>query len=109
MKTFTEKLNKQGNEHPIIKAADMHAEFESIHPFIGGNGRTGRFITSLQLIKNTYPPFIVYPITRLDYINSLRAYNIKNDITKIRNFIVDSIYETIKALKRFFDNPVDKS
>ena len=109
MKAFTEKLDKQGNEHPIIKAADMHAEFESIHPFIDGNGRTGRFITSLQLIKNTYPPFIVYPITRLDYINSLRAYNIKNDITKIRNFIVDNIYETIKALKRFFDNSVDKS
>ena len=109
MKTFTEKLNKKGNEHPIIKVADMHAEFESIHPFIDGNGRTGRFITSLQLIKNTYPPFIVYPIKRLDYINSLIVYNIKNDITKIRNFIVDNIYETIKALKRFFDNSVDKS
>lgn len=104
MNAFIEKLNKQGNEHTIIKAADMHAEFESIHPFIDGNGRTGRFIASLQLIKNSYPPFIVYPIKRLDYINSLRVYNIKNDITEIRNFVVENIYETIKALKRFFDN-----
>ena len=80
MKAFVEKLNKQGHEQPIIKAADMHAEFESIHPFIDGNGRAGRFIASLQLIRNAYPPFMVYPIKRLDYINSLRAYNIKNDI-----------------------------
>ncbi|MHB1664296.1 MAG: Fic family protein [bacterium] len=106
MKGFTEKLNKQGNEHIIIKAADMHAEFESIHPFTDGNGRTGRFILSLELIKNGYPPFIVYPIKRLDYINSLRVYNIKNDIAEIRNFVVENIYETIKDLKRFLDNAI---
>lgn len=109
MKVFTEKLNKQENEHAIIKAADMHAEFESIHPFIDGNGRTGRFILSVELIKNGYPPFIVYPIKRLDYINSLRTYNIKNNITEIRNFVVENIYETTKALKRFFDNSAAKS
>ena len=69
-----------------------------------GNGRTGRFILSLELIKNGYPPFIVYPVKRLDYINSLRAYNIKNDIEGIRNFVVENVYEAIKALKRFLDN-----
>ncbi len=109
MNIFTEKLNKQGNEHAIIKAADMHAEFESIHPFIDGNGRTGRFILSLEVIKNGYPPFIVYPIKRLDYINSLRVYNIKNDITEVRNFVVENIYETTKALKRFLDNATSES
>ncbi|MHB8282771.1 MAG: Fic family protein [bacterium] len=106
---FIKKLNKQGNEHSIIKAADMHAEFESIHPFTDGNGRTGRFILSFELIKNGYPPFIVYPIKRLDYINSLRVYNIKNDIAEIRNFVVENIYETIKDLKRFLDNAIGKS
>ena len=69
-----------------------------------GNGRTGRFILSLELIKNGYPPFIVYPVKRLDYINSLRAYNIKKDIEEIRNFVVENIYGAIKALKRFLDN-----
>ncbi|MHB1679243.1 MAG: Fic family protein [bacterium] len=105
---FIEKLNKQGNEHTIIKAADMHAEFESIHPFTDGNGRTGRFILSLELIKNGYSPFIVYPVKQLNYINSLRVYNSKNDITEIRNFVAENIYETTKALKRFFDNATSK-
>jgi Fic family protein len=106
---FIEKLNKHGNEHIIIKAADLHAEFESIHPFMDGNGRTGRFILSLELIKNSYPPFIVYPVKRLDYINSLRVYNIKNDIAEIRNFAVENIYETIKDLKRFLYNAIGKN
>jgi len=109
MRGLTEKLNKRGNEHPIIKAADIHAEFESIHPFIDGNGRTGRFILSLELIKNGYPPFLIYPVKRLDYINSLRAYDSKNDITEIRKFVSENIYETIKALKRFLDNMIGKS
>jgi Fic family protein len=109
MHGLTEKLNKRGNEHPIIKAADIHAEFESIHPFIDGNGRTGRFILSLELIKNGYPPFLIYPVKRLDYINSLRAYDIKNDITEIRKFVSENLYETIKELKRFLDNTIGKS
>lgn len=106
---FIEKLNKHGNEHVIIKAADLHAEFESIHPFMDGNGRIGRFILSLELIKNSYPPFIVYPVKRLDYINSIRVYNIKNDIAKIRNFAVENIYETIRDLKRFLYNTIGKN
>ena len=101
MNGFTEKLNKQGNKHIIIIAADLHAEFEAIHPFIDGNGRTGRFILSLELIKNGYPPFLAYPVKRLDYINSLRAYQTKGDITEIRKFIAENVYETSKALKRF--------
>jgi Fic family protein len=107
---FIEKLNKHENEHVIIKAADLHAEFESIHPFMDGNGRTGRFILSLELIKNSYPPFIVYPVKRLDYINALRVYNnMKNYITEIRNFVAENIYETIKDLKRFLDNAIGKN
>ena len=106
---FTEKLNKRGKEHPIIKAADMHAEFESIHPFIDGNGRTGRFILSLELIRNGYSPFLAYPVKRLDYINSLRIYQTKNDKTEIRKFVVENVYETAKALRRYLNNAIGKS
>lgn len=109
MKGFTEKLNKQGNEHIIIKAADMHAEFESIHPFTDGNGRTGRFILSLELIKNGYSPFLAYPVKRLDYINSLRIYQTKGDIAEIRKFVVENVYEASKALKRFLKDSIGHS
>lgn len=109
MKGFVDRLNESSNRHAVIKTAELHAEFESIHPFADGNGRVGRFILSLELIKNGYPPFMVYPVKRLDYINSLRIYQTKNDISEIRKFVVENVYETIKALKRFLDNTIGES
>lgn len=109
MKRFIEKLNKPAKDQVLLKAADMHAEFESIHPFIDGNGRTGRFILSLELIRNGYPPFLAYPAKRLDYINSLRKYQTKNDKTEIRKFVVENVYETSKALRRYFNNASGKA
>jgi Fic family protein len=109
MKKFIEKLNEPFDEHPIIKTADLHAEFESIHPFIDGNGRTGRFISSLELIKQGYVPFIVYPVQRANYIYSIKVYQTEGRNLEIRNFMVENIYETTKALKRFLDNTIGKN
>lgn len=59
IKPKMEKLifnNLDCKEDIVHKVALFHLEFESIHPFIDGNGRTGRLIVNLELLKAGYPP-----------------------------------------------------
>ena len=44
-------MNSEDDIHPIIKAAVAHYQFESIHPFTDGNGRTGRIMVVLYLVE----------------------------------------------------------
>lgn len=52
--------------------ADLHAEFERIHPFLDGNGRAGRLTLNLILVRLGYPPAIIYKRQRTQYLNALR-------------------------------------
>ena len=51
----------------IERIARFHLEFEGIHPFIDGNGRTGRLIMNLDLIRNGYPAINVKFADRKKY------------------------------------------
>lgn len=44
-------VNNSGSTHPLIVSGIIHHRFEAIHPFEDGNGRTGRLLISLYLIK----------------------------------------------------------
>ena len=52
--------------------AQLHARFERIHPFLDGNGRTGRLVLNLVLVRLGYPPAIVYKRQRSEYLRALR-------------------------------------
>ena len=54
------------------RVAALHAAFERIHPFLDGNGRTGRLILNLILVRLGYPPAIIYKRQRSDYLRALR-------------------------------------
>lgn len=52
--------------------ADLHCGFEQIHPFLDGNGRTGRLVLNLLLVRHGYPPAIIYKRQRTRYLSALR-------------------------------------
>lgn len=60
--------------HTLKRIARFHLEFEGIHPFIDGNGRTGRLILNLDLIRNGYPPINVKFTDRKRYYDAFDAY-----------------------------------
>ena len=60
------------NTHPIIISAWVHHAFTTIHPFQDGNGRVGRLLASLILIKFNYFPFtVIREEARVKYIDAL--------------------------------------
>lgn len=59
------------------KLAQFHIDFERIHPFTDGNGRTGRVIIIKELLHNNLPPIVIPIELRAEYINYIANYNIE--------------------------------
>jgi hypothetical protein len=57
--------------HPISRLAHLHAHFERIHPFRDGNGRTGRLVLNLMLVRMFYPPAVIKKRDRMKYLKAL--------------------------------------
>ena len=93
---------KRSKDHLLIRSCVFHYEFEFIHPFIDGNGRTGRLWQSLILGK-LHPLFEHLPVENMVYSNQQQYYDAINASTKAGqsgpfiDFMLNEIYKTLKA------------
>lgn len=67
------------------KIAKYHIEFEKIHPFEDGNGRTGRLILNYELLKNNLSPVVIAKDDRIKYFEFLRNSNIPGLVTWLKD------------------------
>jgi Fic family protein len=100
-------INENNHIDPLIKLAISHYQFEAIHPFSDGNGRTGRLLLLLQLKLEKLldiPALFLseYIIENKDkYYQGLRAVTEENDWSEFILYMLDMVEKTaVKGLNR---------
>lgn len=90
--------NYNHDEQDIFeKIARYHIEFEKIHPFEDGNGRTCRLLLNYELLKNNLPPVVIAKEDRVKYFEFLR----NNDITGLAEWLKDLSTKEKERIEKF--------
>ncbi|MDP1696118.1 MAG: Fic family protein [archaeon] len=79
--------------HPLVLSAYFHVAFETIHPFVDGNGRTGRLLLNFILHKNSLPMINIPNTKKLKYYECLEEAQVKSNLKPIIRFLFDLIKE----------------
>ncbi|MGN6086999.1 Fic family protein [Trinickia sp.] len=85
-----------GEMHPIERAARLHARFEKIHPFSDGNGRAGRLLLNLELMKSGYPPAVIRHEHRLAYCEALDKAGAGGDFGALAQLVAEAVQRTLE-------------
>lgn len=80
---------KKDDRNIAEKLAEFHIRFEGIHPFIDGNGRTGRLLINLELMKAGYPPIDIKFTDRKRYYDAFDAYYVKKDLSAMTKLFAE--------------------
>lgn len=90
--------NYNNDEQNIFsKIAKYHIEFEKIHPFEDGNGRTGRLLLNYELLKNNLPPVVIMKEDRVKYFEFIK----NNDIIRLSDWLRELAINEEERMKKF--------
>jgi len=97
MQNLERYIDRSGGYHDIVELGIVHYQFETIHPFGDGNGRLGRVLITLQLIKQGFlsEPFL-YPSAyfnehKIEYVTRMRAVSEEGAWEPWLRFFVEGI------------------
>ena len=95
---------------PLIKIGIAHYQFETIHPFLDGNGRIGRLLITLFLVSNQllHKPTLYlsdfFEKNKLLYYDSLTIVRSKNNLTQWLKFFLEGVRNTAESSIQTFKN-----
>ena len=97
MRELTDWLNSTEalKLHPVEKAARFHHDFVYIHPFVDGNGRTGRLLMNLLLMQDGYPSAVINAEKRSNYYTALESASILKDYTTIITLVAKAVEQSL--------------
>lgn len=94
LKWYNEETKLQ-KLHPVLLSSIFHYELVKIHPFLDGNGRLARILTSMILLKRRLPPPRLFPNERILYLSSLRNAD-TGDLQPLILFIGEKVVQSLE-------------
>lgn len=91
---WSKSTSELAGRHPIVHAANHHAWLERIHPFVDGNGRTGRLVLNFMLLQHGYPPAVILATQRKRYLNALEKADEGNP-NPLSEVIARAVHDTL--------------
>ena len=83
---FEKYMNEDDGTDPLIKAALLHYQFETIHPFLDGNGRVGRLLITLYLMHSRVITSPVLYLSCFLKLNRIEYYDRMGEVRKAGNY-----------------------
>ena len=94
MAEILDDIENNLEEHPLDRITRFHLDFETLHPFIDGNGRMGRLILNRQLVQFGYPTLIIRNKEKHLYYQAFRDYHDKSNAKPMARLIARALKES---------------